>query len=416
MEIQDTKSNLASDNKPAKVNLRDTQRSVPQVYWEWNIETGEHLWSHNIFQPLDLLSESTITSHEMFLASIYPHDRKYVECLLNQAIHNDKPYNSNYRIMSADGKMHVVRDQGKVILRDEMGAPTRMIGVIQEIIKPKKKQTEKQQMKQRLRQVQKMAMLGQFTGGMVHDFNNILECIKGYSGLLQDECRVGNEHNLLKYTNEIDKACERAEEMTSHMLAFCRDDAVKPNRLLLHSMVNEVVEMLRPIFPPSIRLQAQLNKEDTIISMDPTGLQQVLLNLCINARDAMLGKGTIVIEQNMRKLATVCDSCNTHFEGQFVELIVSDSGSGITPDKIKQIFTPFFTTKKPGESTGIGLWMVNNIMHEYDGHVLVESGSKKGCQFSLLFPVVDYDVPNSDKVQIPKNNAMDAASTMAITC
>lgn len=248
---------------------------------------------------------------------------------------------------------------------------------------------ERRQLQQQLTQAQKMEAIGQLTGGIAHDFNNMLAGILGFAELSQDEARQAGNATIVEYLEHVRNSGERARDLVAKMLAFSRQrDSKTAQSVLLSSVIPELLKLLRPVLPTSIEIRTELEYSATPVLLDMVELQQVLMNLCINARDAMNHQGKLLI--SVRKVAMsemACSSCHQQIMGDYVDLCVSDTGSGMNKATIEKIFEPFFTTKEVGKGSGMGLSMTHGIVHDRGGHVFVQSEPGKGTEFHLLFPI-----------------------------
>jgi len=263
-------------------------------------------------------------------------------------------------------------------IKNENGEPASYAGVFSDI-------SERKHLQKQLQQAQKMEAIGQLTGGIAHDFNNILSSILGFAELSRDISEEQNDPDLYNYLSEVVQAGQRASDLIKQMLAFSRGTALSPTAMKLDTVVEEVTRLLKSTFPSSVQINLDLDDVPEV-KIDPVNLHQIVMNLCINARDSMIGKGKIQIKIRQTEIISrECSSCHNRFSGFFTELSVSDNGSGINPEQIERIFEPFFTTKEVGKGTGMGLSMVHGILHDNNGHILVESGAE-GTTFRLLFP------------------------------
>jgi len=246
----------------------------------------------------------------------------------------------------------------------------------------------KQDLERQLQQSQKLQALGQLTGGIAHDFNNILAAILGYSNLALDRFVPDKKSKLASYLREVITASERARDLIAKMLTFAR---TKPSEnvgvISPSAVIEEVLAMMRPSVPSSIELKSRID-DDLNILMDPGELNQMLVNLIINARDAIDGQGVIEIRLHQVEMnGQICAADQQRLFGPYLALDVSDNGSGISPEHLPRLFEPFFTTKDVGKGTGLGLSMVQGILLRCGGHVLVESQPGRGSRFELLFPI-----------------------------
>lgn len=260
--------------------------------------------------------------------------------------------------------------------------------LVVEIEERQKATDERSRLEKRLQQAQKMEAIGQMTGGIAHDFNNILASILGYTCLAKEKFVTADKPKLGEYLGEINKAGERARDLVLQMLAFSRGAKSATEILDLKSVVQESQKMLASTMPASIEMIYEYATDLKKVVADSVQLHQIVLNLCINARDAMNGKGRLTISaRNVVMHETNCASCLAVCDGDYVELSVLDSGVGIPKDVLTRIFDPFYTTKDVGKGSGMGLSMVHGIMHNFGGHILVETELNRGTCFRLLLPV-----------------------------
>jgi len=265
---------------------------------------------------------------------------------------------------------------------------------LRDISKRKLNEREQMALQQQLNHLQKLESIGRLTAGIAHDFNNILASILGYNELNRyaaedlPDCELKTD--LLHNSEQVDIAGSRAADLIKKMLTYCRQDetAKSDTKLELSDVLNKILVMLQEIIPATITIEANL-LENTYITLDETDLYQIIVNLFVNARDALNKKrGTIELGVYVGGdyASQVCSACQEHIIGNFVEIKISDTGDGINPTKLSRIFEPFFTTKEVGEGTGLGLSVVSGIIHKADGHILVHSELGKGTTFKLLFP------------------------------
>ncbi|MBM2830454.1 MAG: histidine kinase [Gammaproteobacteria bacterium] len=293
-------------------------------------------------------------------------------------------------------------------LKDELGNITHYVSTAKDITGRKRAEEERLHLQSQLQQAQKMEAIGQLTGGIAHDFNNILTSILGFSDLAITHFATDQKSKPYQYLREIQIAGERARDLVAKMLTFSRGAKIEVKSLQIAPMVKEVVQTLRSILPASIELTCRIGENVPAVMMDEVQLHQILMNLCINARDALEGQGNIEISlHHRRKLRFVCDSCHRDLKGDFVELVVKDDGQGIPEEVLPRIFEPFFTTKEIGKGTGMGLSMVHGIVHEHGGHIRVTSVQEQGSTFMLLLPVATQETmaPLTVPKSVPRVNA-----------
>jgi PAS domain S-box-containing protein len=245
--------------------------------------------------------------------------------------------------------------------------------------------TEKQAAEAQYRQAQKMEAVGQLTGGVAHDFNNILTVITGTIGILAEA--VADRPELEAIARMIDEAAERGGQLTKHLLAFARKQPLQPREIDVNSLVLETVKLLRPTLGEQIRIDPLLADDTWPALVDPNQLTTAILNLALNARDAMPNGGSLVVEtKNVHLDQPYADMHVEVTPGSYVMIAVSDTGSGIAPKDLERVFDPFFTTKEVGKGTGLGLSMVYGLVKQSNGHIKIYSEQGHGTSVKLYLP------------------------------
>lgn len=265
------------------------------------------------------------------------------------------------------------------IIRDKNEEPLYGIGVVENINDQKRVDEQKQKLEEQLRHSQKMEAVGRLAGGIAHDFNNLLTVILGNAALLHD-ASPNDTHRI----NEIMKAGERAASLTRQLLTFSRKDVSKPGVLELNNVVRETGTMLRSLIGEHIVLEVSLDPTAGRVRVDASELEQVILNLVVNARDAMPQGGKLSIATNAVELPP-----EPRRGGRYVLLSVRDEGRGMSSETLERAYEPFFTTKPPGHGTGLGLATVYAVVTRAKGHIDVESKLGAGTTFRVYFPVTD---------------------------
>jgi PAS domain S-box-containing protein len=261
------------------------------------------------------------------------------------------------------------------------------IGYLRDITERKQAEQRRQRLEAQLRQAQKMEAIGQLTGGIAHDFNNLLTSIMGYVVLAIERQSSLDDARLGSYLNKAHESCERARHLIDQMLMFSRGQRGAPRPVALAPLVERALTLLEPSLPDTIRTSVRLDTDAAAVMVDPVQLEQVLVNLCFNARDALHGTGTIVVAVNDARIdGGVCSACRQAVDGAFVELRVEDDGPGMPPELLERIFEPFFSTKEVGKGAGMGLATLHGIVHEHNGHVVVDAAPGEGARFRVLFP------------------------------
>jgi PAS domain S-box-containing protein len=259
-------------------------------------------------------------------------------------------------------------------------------GEITHFIATKQDVTERKTLEEHVRQAAKIEAVGRLAGGVAHDFNNLLTIMNGYTDLLAEE--LGSDHKVSDYLKEIKDAGERATTLTRQLLAFSRRQVLAPQVLDLNSVVSNLEKMLRRLIGEDIKLHTLLDPSLGRVKADPGQIEQVIMNLAVNARDAMPSGGDLTLEtRNVQLDETFARSHVTVKPGPHIMLAVSDTGAGMTPETKERIFEPFFTTKEKGKGTGLGLATVYGIVKQSGGSIWVYSELGRGTSFKIYLPV-----------------------------
>ena len=250
--------------------------------------------------------------------------------------------------------------------------------------------TEQRLLQLQLQQAQKMESIGQLTGGIAHDFNNILAAIMGYLELARQRPEIGE--TTAEYLSIAHGAGDRARSLIRQMMVFSQGGAGSVRTLKLNTIIDDVMNILSATLPATLVIQRDDPLNPPPVRVDPIQAHQLIMNLCINARDAMQGVGELQLRsEHVVGARQTCASCHREFSGDYVVLTVADSGPGIEAELLEKIFEPFFTTKEVGEGTGMGLPVVHGIVHEIGGHVQVLSEPGRGASFRVWLPVAEPD-------------------------
>jgi PAS domain S-box-containing protein len=262
-----------------------------------------------------------------------------------------------------------------------------VLAIARDVTAERRAERDSRRLEAQLRQAQKMEAIGQLTGGIAHDFNNILASVMGYVVLAEERASDRDDAKGVEYLGQALASCRRARDLIQQMLTFSRGGRGEPRAVDLASLSREAAPMLRASLPSTLELVLHCDRLVPPVWVDEVQAHQVLLNLAINARDAMAGRGAITIDVRRLDAAVgTCASCRHGFAGDFVELAVSDRGAGIAPELVERIFDPFFTTKAPGKGSGMGLSTVHGIVHEYGGHIVIDTAPGGGAVFRVLWP------------------------------
>jgi PAS domain S-box-containing protein len=263
-----------------------------------------------------------------------------------------------------------------------------------------RREKERRRHESMLIQAQKMESIGMLAGGIAHDFNNILAAMLGYASLSKDIILSGKIGKAGDYLDHVIKGGNRAREVVGQLLAFSRNQDLETAELKLAKVVEDTRGLLKGAMPASVHIESTCNGGCPPVVANAANLHQVLMNVCINARDAMNDRGDILIECGGLELdeVRVCHSCHQPFFGKFAYIAVTDNGPGIRPEDMERIFDPFFTSKPIGKGTGMGLSVVHGIMHMHGGHVCVHPATPQGTRFELYLPVARLHAENLPEV------------------
>ncbi len=261
-----------------------------------------------------------------------------------------------------------------------------LIASIEDVTAQKQSEQDRLNLETQLQQASKMEAIGKLAGGIAHDFNNILASIIGYTELSLASPAGADPSQVNGYLREVISAGQRARDLISQMLTFTRAHRGTPVIVKVSDSIAEVSRMLRAAIPKTIHMETTAAENEPAVEIDPVQLQQVVLNLLINARDAISGNGRIDVRVGCVTGQGRCASCDAALSGEFVEIAVADTGHGISEELLPRIFDMFVSTRAPGSGTGIGLWLIHTLVHEYEGHVTVET-SPRGTTFRVLLPV-----------------------------
>jgi two-component system, cell cycle sensor histidine kinase and response regulator CckA len=364
--------------------FRQLAENMNQVFWMTDLSKGQMLYISPAYEKVWGRSlESLRASPLTWVEAIHGEDRERVRqaALTHQALGT---YDETFRVVRPDGSVRWVRDRAFPV-RNAEGVVVRIVGTVEDI-------TARLQLEEQLRQSQKMEGIGQLAGGVAHDFNNILAAMMMQTELV--EMMPGLPQPAYEKLRQLRGFAERAANLTRQLLLFSRRQVMQPRDLDLNDAIVGTARMLQRIIGEHVQLKLNLHPRALLTHADPGMLDQVLMNLVVNARDAMPGGGTLVVE-TAEQTFTAADAGRHQGlgAGRYVCLKVSDTGSGIAPDHLLRIFEPFFTTKEPGKGTGLGLATVFGVVRQHGGAVSVQSTLGRGSTFEILLPAIAHAVP-----------------------
>lgn len=391
--------------------------------WDWDVPTGSVFFSDRWKQMLNLTDTEAGNSIDDWRKCVHPEDLPSTMIAVQAHVDGQTTtYANEHRVRCKDGHWKWILDRGLVVSRDVDGKPLRMIGTHTDITERKRNEMEKNRLEFELRQAQKMEAVGRLAGGVAHDFNNLLMGIMGYADLCRDA--VEPNHPIREYLDEIVSSVQRSAEITRQLLAFARKQTIAPKILDLNDAVSGMLKLLRRLIGEDIELTWRPGADLRPIKIDPSQIDQILANLCVNARDAITGVGEITLETGN----SIIDSeyCTRHMDaipGEYVFLAVSDNGCGMSKDTLAQVFEPFFTTKGLAKGTGLGLATVYGIVKQNNGFIYAYSESHKGTTFKIFLPQIaaEADAPVTSKAEAPRGQGeavllVEDEKSLRVTC
>ena len=346
--------------------------------WEWDLASNTLAWDATMFAIYGLPAAVQIP-YAKWSSAVYPGDLPAVEATLRRTIAERGQGSAEYRINRPDGSVRNVSAVHRVVI-DGSANVGRLIGVDMDV-------TERKEAADRLRQSQKMEAIGGLAGGIAHDFNNLLTAILGFSEMALG--RLDDKKNLKGDIVEIQRAGERAAALTRQLLIFSRQQVLQPQPVDLNALVTELGKMLRRLIGEDIDLTLSCGEPAATILADPGQIEQVIINLAVNARDAMPMGGQLVIETSNVDVDVIFAGMRHGLKpGSYVMLAVTDDGVGMDAATQARLFEPFFTTKEVGKGTGLGLATVYGIVKQCEGDIHIYSEPGEGTTFKILFPRV----------------------------
>jgi signal transduction histidine kinase/ActR/RegA family two-component response regulator/HAMP domain-containing protein len=340
---------------------------------------------------LDLAAgaEPAITA---LLGGVHPDHHVAVAEAIRAAIADRSGFEVEFRIARDGETEHWTALRGQLVT-DERGQPARLIGVAQDV-------TDQRRIAQQLIQSQRMEAIGNLAGGIAHDFNNLLTGMLGYLAFVQR--RLPPDPQLREDLAQVDRAARRAAALTSQLLSYARRQMVIPTVVDLNATITSLEPLMRRVVGEDLELATELADGLGATRVDPGQLEQVLLNLVANARDAMPQGGRLTIRTRRAVINDEAARLDAELRpGEYVVTEVGDTGIGMTPEVMARVFEPFFTTKPPGSGTGLGLAMCYGIVKQADGHIAVESEPGRGSRFSVFLPRQAEPVPATDGSAAP---------------
>ena len=365
--------------------------NVPGVVWESWIQDDPAMKRTNYVSEyveglLGYSVEEWLSTPNFWLQVVHPGDRERAAAEADATFAGQKGGTSEFRWVTKDGRI-LWAEVHRLVICDEAGNPIGLRGVTMDITERKEAEFSRAKLEQQLRQAQRMESIGTLAGGIAHDFNNILSAIIGYAELAGDD--LPPQSNVQEHLAQVLKASNRAKELVRQILTFSRQRETEYKPLHCKFVLDDALTLLRASLPSTIEIRSEIDPQTPLMLGDQGRIHQIIMNLGTNAMHAMRETGGI-LEVKLAPFTIDSDFTQTHnglVEGEYVRLIVSDTGCGMDQQTQERIFEPFFTTKGPGEGTGLGLAMAYGIVKDHHGAINVYSEPGRGTTFNVYFPV-----------------------------
>ena len=386
VEAETRRSRKAAEEalRLAEARMRFTLESAHVGVWDMDYATGALHWSEVMEAQYGLEPGTFGGTFPAFVERVHPDDRRALLATIEHAVRSGTDFSVLHRALMPDGTVRWLSGTGRVVLGDD-GTARRAVGISQDV-------TERRMLEDQYRQAQKMEAMGRLAAGVAHDFNNLLTVILGFCELLLEDLAPGDRRQL--GIGQIQKAGLQAAAMTRQLLTFSRKEIIEPTLLDLNAIVTDMQALLARLIGEDVHVVLALEPALALVKADRGQVEQIILNLSVNARDAMPKGGTLSIAT--ANLAFAQCPVNSLFQikpGPCVSLTVTDTGTGITPEVLARLFEPFFTTKGVGKGTGLGLATVHGIITRSGGSVTVDSEVGRGTSFIVHFPKADAEQP-----------------------
>lgn len=394
-DISDLKA-AEEERKNLQVQLAAALELAHLGHWEYDVESDTFTFNDHFYRIFRTSAEKvggyTMSAGEYASRFIPPEEQQIFGQEIQKAVEISDPDFSRvieHRILYEDGTPGHISVH-YFVEKDERGRTIRIHGINQDITDRKLAEEERRKLEDQVRQAQKMESIGLLAGGVAHDFNNLLTPILGYTDILGLD--LGEENRHQAQLSQIRSAAERAKEVAQRLLAFSRKQLLELKTVDLGDIIRKFENMLRRTIRENIEIHIRISPDLCWIKADPGQIEQVLLNLSINAQDAMPHGGELVIDAGKINLDQDCSTTHQDIRpGSYAILSVKDTGVGIDDEIIDYIFEPFFTTKELGKGTGLGLSTAYGIVKQHDGTILVRSEKGHGSTFEIFLPEVNQE-------------------------
>lgn len=363
--------------RESQERLRLAAESAHFGVFDYDFVSGRAFYDRRLIEMLGLDMPQGEVPPDAWIRAVLPEDAERIRDEGARAAVEGRPLRSEYRIHRPDGEIRHLEILGSPVNDETSGKTVRMIGVCQDV-------TERRQLEEQLRQAQRLESVGRLAGGVAHDFNNLLTTVIGYAEILKD--RIGDEPSLRAPLDQIRASADRGAALTQQLLTFAHKQVVQPKVVDLNRLIVRARDLLLRLIGEDIELRTELASSLWPVKVDPGQFEQVLVNLAVNARDAMPSGGVLTLRSGNVAPEKAGNSAADRPVSDCVLVSVSDTGVGMSEETRRQVFEPFFTTKSPGQGTGLGLSTCFGIVNREGGRIDVSSSPGKGTEFRVLLP------------------------------
>jgi PAS domain S-box-containing protein len=381
-----------SQNKRVEEQLRRKQNALELALqaaglgtWEHDLATGEDLMDARARTLFGMTADETPTTAR-WLQAIHPDDREQTLERWQSAVRDRTGYSAEYRVVWPDASIHWVMAVGRCLTDPATGSPLQFTGVVLDL-------TERRRAEEHLQESLRLEAVGRLAGGIAHDLNNMLAAILGFGDLLGRTFEPGDPRTA--DVEQISRAATRSAGLTRQLLAFARREMIQPRALDINTVIRHAQALLPPTLGENIELELRLAPESGVVYADARQIEQIVMNLVLNARDAMPQGGRVTIETGTVQLGPGADAWPKDEtrtpSGRFTMLSVSDTGHGMDAATLQRIWEPFFTTKPPGQGTGLGLSSVYGAAKQSGGFVWADSEPGRGTTVQVYWPEIRAD-------------------------
>jgi PAS domain S-box-containing protein len=376
LERRQSESELRRGEEKYRLLVKQIPAVVYKGYLDWSLECFDEKIEEITGYSQEDFNSRRLTWRDL----IFPEDKEQAKELFREALKTQTFYVTEHRIKTKTGEIRWIQARNRIHL-DDHGKSDYISGVFFDI-------TERKKLEEQLVQAQKMEAIGILAGGMAHDFNNLLTAIMGYSQIMMMDLTPDSPH--YHGAEEIMRAAEHGASLTNKLLAFSRKQILNPRVIDLNAIVTDMDKMLRRLIGEDVDLITRIDADLGLVKADPSQIEQIIMNLSVNARDAMPQGGKMIIETANASLDEAYAQSHAGVSpGPYVMLAVTDSGMGMDAETVAHIFEPFFTTKESGKGTGLGLPMIYGIVKQSGGHIWLYSEPGQGTTFKIYFPRVE---------------------------